>query len=136
MGIESTRELFSVALFFLCSKSQLELWLAEASSSILPRSRRWTYIRLDIHLVALYGVHLFEFWLGLAEIARNDVYHNLVELGVDVEYVLFVQRFPILLFNGAETQENPRPTARVQNKQQVPPTKKASSAWCLSTFVI
>ena len=80
-----------------------------------------------------YGVHLSEFCLGLAEIARNGVYHNdLVEIGVDVEYV---HRFPILLFNGAETHENPHPTAQIQSKRQVPPTN-ASSAWCLSTFVI
>ena len=93
---------------------------------------------MDLHSsqhTLLHGVHLSEFCLGLAKIARNDVYHNnLVELGVDVEYVV-VHRFPILLFNGAETHENPRPTARIQYKQQVPPTN-ASSAWCLSTFVI
>ena len=48
MGIESNRELFSVACVFFV-KSQLELGLAEASSPILPRSGRWTYIRLNIH---------------------------------------------------------------------------------------
>ena len=87
---------------------------------------------MDLHSsqhTLLYGVHLSEFCLGLAEIARNDEYHNnLVELGVDVEYVV-VHRFPNLLFNGAETHENPRPTARIQYKRQVPPTN-ASSAWC------
>ena len=77
-----------------------------------------------------------EFYLGLAEITRNDVYHNnRVELGVDVEYVV-VHRSPILLFDsGAETHGNPRPTARTQNKRHVPPTN-ASSAWCSSTFLI
>ena len=47
---------------------------------------------MDLHSsqhTLLYGMHLSEFCLGLAEIARNDVYHNnLVELGVDVEYVV------------------------------------------------
>ena len=75
MGIESTRELFSVACVFFV-KSQLELGLAEASSPMLPRSGRLTYILLNIHLVLLYGVHLSGFRLGLAGIARNDVYHN------------------------------------------------------------
>ena len=48
MGIESNRELFSVACVFFV-KSQLELGLAEASSPMLPSSGRWTYIRLNIH---------------------------------------------------------------------------------------
>ena len=87
------------------------------------------------HTLLLYEVHLSEFCLGIAEITRNDVCHkNLVKLGVDVECVV-VHRFPILLFNGAETHENPRPTARIKYKRQVPPTN-ASSAWCLSSFVI
>ena len=92
---------------------------------------------MDLHSsqhTLLYGVHLSEFCLVLAEIARNDVHHdNVVELGVGVEYVV-VHRFPILRFNGAEPQENPRLTARIQHKRQVPPPN-ASSARCLSAFV-
>ena len=73
---------------------------------------------MDLHSsqrTLLCGVQLFEFCSGLPETARNDVYHyNLVELGVDVEYVV-----PDFVFIGAETHENPRSTARFQYKRQV-----------------
>ena len=69
----------------------------------------------------------------------TNINNNLVERGVDLEYVV-VHKFPILILNSsAETHENPRPTARrVQCKRQESPTiiNNMSSASCLSTFVI
>ena len=71
MGIESNRELFSVTCVFF-GQSQLELGLAEASSPILPRSERYTYIRLNIHYCTE-CTYLSFVWVLLAEFAPSEL---------------------------------------------------------------